>query len=128
VSGPESTVSMTINHIMIGSCDPESSVKFYSDFLGFRRTTDHPGAEGGAVLTHEASELLIIPFPKDRLPNPAHFAFEVNSLEQFTNLLTKAEGMGLAPRSQPFSRGPRKYRIFYVFDPSGVNLEVMVEI
>jgi catechol 2,3-dioxygenase-like lactoylglutathione lyase family enzyme len=105
-------MSMLINHLIVGANDVTISTKFYCDFLGFRITSDDPGAKDGQVLEHDKSELLIIPFPEDRLPNPAHFAFEVNDLNEFENLLSKAEKMNLSPRSMP----------------SGVNLEIMVKI
>lgn len=129
---------MHINHLIVGSENVSKSVQFYCDFLGFRKTQDDPGAVGGQVLEHDQSELLILPFPKDRLPNPAHFAFEVYELIQFENLLAKAVSLKLSPRSQParnsspgpteFFRGQHRYKIFYVYDPSGVNLEVMVKL
>lgn len=34
----------------------------------------------------------------------------------------------LIPFPSEFTRGHHKYKIFYVFDPSGVNLEVMVKL
>ena len=129
---------MVINHLIVGSQNVPVSTKFYCDFLEFRRTPDDPGADGGQVLEHDQIELLIIPFPKERLPNPAHFAFEVDGLSKFERLLTKAEKLNLMPRSMPprdsmhgpsdFSRGRHKYKVFYVFDPSGINLEIMVKI
>jgi catechol 2,3-dioxygenase-like lactoylglutathione lyase family enzyme len=129
---------MTINHLIVGSQDVSASANFYCDFLGFRKISDDPGAEGGQVLEHDKSELLIIPFPKDRLPNPAHFAFEVDSVMEFENILAKAEQMNLSPRSMPprdsergpaeFSRGHQRYKVFYILDPSGVNLEVMTKV
>lgn len=129
---------MHVNHLIIGSADVAAATKFYCEFLGFEKSSDDPGAPGGQVLAHDKSELLLIPFLQERLPNPAHFAFEVDSLKEFDCLLERAEVMGLAPRSMPsrdskrgateFVRGSNKYRIFYVFDPSGVNLEVMVKI
>ena len=129
---------MTINHLIVGSQNVLASTEFYCDFLGFRKTTDDPGAEGGQVLEHIKSELLILPFSKERLPNPAHFAFEVDSMSEFERLLARAKEMSLSPRTMPprdsspgpndFSRGSNRYRIFYVFDPSGTNLEIMVQL
>ncbi len=129
---------MVINHLIVGSGDVDASTNFYCELLGFRKTSDDPGAAGGQVLEHDRSELLIIPFPAEKMPNPAHFAFEVDDLDRFNDLLAHAEKMGLSPRSMPprnsplgpseFLRGQNKYRIFYVFDPSGVNLEIMVKI
>ena len=127
-----------VNHLMIGSAKPEVTVKFYEELLGFKRTDDDPGAIGGAVLTNNGVELLIIPFQNERLPNPAHFAFEVDSKTKFDSILEKAIGMNIIPRTWPqkdskpgtsiFKRGSYTYELFYVFDPSGVNLEVMVKV
>jgi len=129
---------MIINHLIIGSNDVEESTRFYCEFLEFTKSNDDPGAKGGQVLEQDKSELLIIPFLKEKLPNPAHFAFEVESIEKFNLLLSRAEKMGLSPRSMPprnsqkgiskFTRGKNAYKIFYVFDPSGVNLEVMCKV
>ena len=129
---------MIINHLIVGSSDIPASLEFYCDFLGFKKTSDDPGAEGGQVLVRDRSELILIPTPKERLPNPIHFALEVDSLEEFENLLSKAQKMNLSPRSIPsknsksgaskFSRGRYQYKIFYVFDPLGVNLEIMVKV
>ena len=123
---------------MIGSENVTTSTQFYRDFLGFRKTDDDPGAPDGQVLEHDQSELLIIPFPKERLPNPNHFAVEVSTQTEFNTLLKKAEIMNLSPRSMPdrtslpgpaeFSRSKNSYRIFYVTDPSGVILEIMVKL
>ena len=129
---------MIINHLIVGSTDTAASVDFYCHFLGFKKTPDDPGAPGGQVLENDKSELLILPFPEHRLPNPAHFAFEVKDLNEFNTFLGRAEDMGLSPRSMPsknsekgpseLSRGNKNYRIFYVFDPSGINLEIMVHL
>jgi len=129
---------MIINHLIVGSQDVPASTQFYCEFLGFKTTDDDPGAKGGQVLEHDQCELLIIPFPQEKLPNPAHFAFEVSTLDEFKRVLQKAETMDLSPRSMPskasapgtteFVRGKNKYQLFYVYDPSGVNLEVMVKL
>jgi RimJ/RimL family protein N-acetyltransferase/catechol 2,3-dioxygenase-like lactoylglutathione lyase family enzyme len=129
---------MIINHLIVGANDVPKSVEFYCKFLDFQKTPDDPGSQGGQVLENDKSELLIIPFPENRLPNPAHFAFEVNNIIKFDLLLQRAEAMGLSPRSMPprdsekgpteFSRGDTRYKIFYIFDPSGVNVEVMVNL
>ena len=129
---------MIINHLIVGAKDVPKSVEFYCKFLGFQKTPDDPGSQGGQVLENDKSELLVIPFPENRLPNPAHFAFEVSNTNEFNLLLQRAEEMDLSPRSMPprdsergpteFSRGNTRYKIFYIFDPSGVNVEVMVKL
>ena len=127
---------MRIDHLIVGARDVAASAEFYCNFLGFLTTPDDPGADGGMVLSQDQCELLILPFNEARLPNPAHFAFRVESVAEFEGLLSRAIEMGLHPRSMPpknskpgvgvLSRGGKQYKIFYVFDPAGSNVEVMV--
>ena len=127
-----------INHLMIGSAKPHVTSKFYEELFGFKKTEDDPGAKDGVVLTKDSVELLIIPFQPEKLPNPAHFAFEIRSKSKFKLILEKAIEMNLNPRTWPqkdsqpgtteFKRGEFSYELFYVFDPSGVNLEIMVKV
>lgn len=129
---------MFINHLIVGSQDVPKTTEFYCELLGFKKSDDDPGAKGGQVLINDQCELLLIPFPKEKLPNPAHFAFEVNSIVEFKNILEKAKQMNLGPRTWPakdsekgttiFKRGSSTYELFYLNDPNGVNLEVMVKV
>lgn len=126
---------MKINHLIIGSSDVKKSTAFYCDLFGFEKVQDDPGSDGGQVLHGTESDLLILPF-KINLPNPAHFAFEVTDIDQFKKILTRAEELGLEPRSEParnskrgygqFERTSRTFLNFYVSDPSGTNVELMV--
>lgn len=126
---------MKINHLIVGSSDVEKSTAFYCDLFGFEKVSDDPGAIGGQVLHGTESDLLILPF-KSNLPNPAHFAFEVDDINKFKKILARAEGMGLEPRSEPrrdskrgfgeFNRAGQTFLNFYVSDPSGSNVELMV--
>ena len=126
---------MKINHFIIGSDNVKKSTTFYCDLFGFQKSDDDPGADGGQVLHGEHSELLILPFKVERLPNPVHFAFEVDDIKKFEAMLSLAEQMGLKPRSEPsknsergfgiFKRGTTTFKNFYVSDPSGSNVEVM---
>lgn len=96
---------------------------------------DDPGSNGGQVLHGAQCDLLILPFERN-LPNPAHIAFEAESLAQFEQLLGRATQLQLEPRSEPernakagagkFQRGGHEFLNFYVFDPSGTNIEIMV--
>ena len=132
------TSSMLINHLMIGAQDVAASVLFYCEFLGFRKTTDDPGSPGGMVLEQDACEILILPFAVDRLPNPKHFALEVSSMVEFERLFKSANEQNLKPRKMPslksdsgiteFPRGSYRYKIFYISDPTGVIVELMVKI
>ena len=78
---------MKINHFIIGSENVKKSTAFYCDLFGFQKVDDDPGADGGQVLHGEHSELLILPFKPERLPNPAHFAFEVEDIKKFETML-----------------------------------------
>lgn len=126
---------MKINHIIIGSSDVEKSTAFYCGLFGFIKVSDDPGRIGGQVLHGIESDLLILPF-KNNLPNPTHFAFEVSEVNRFKEILILAEKMGLEPRSEPardskrgsgkFERSGRTFLNFYVSDPSGTIIELMV--
>jgi catechol 2,3-dioxygenase-like lactoylglutathione lyase family enzyme len=126
---------MKINHLIVGSSDVEKSVAFYCNLFGFKKVSDNPGANGGQVLHGIESDLLILPF-KTNLPNPTHFAFEVDDVDKFKEIFARAEGMGLEPRTEPrrdskrgfgeFNRASRLFLNFYVSDPSGSNVELMV--
>lgn len=117
---------------MFSSKDVEKTIAFYSDIFGFKTTTDDPGADGGQVLHGDGCDLLVIPFNSERLPNPAHFAFEVNTVAEFDELLNKAVTLGLELRSEPlknskpgfgfFKRGLTRFKNFYISDPSGFNV------
>jgi len=74
---------MIINHVLVGAKEFEKSAAFYSALLGFEKTRDDPGTQGGVVLAKDSCELLVIPFPENRLPNPTHFAFEVSTTAEF---------------------------------------------
>jgi len=129
---------MKINHFIIGASNVSSSTDFYCKLFGFILTDDDPGEKEGSVLDGNGCELLILPFEAHKLPNPFHFAFEVEDLKEFELILGKSKEMGLKPRSMParnsppgfteFERAGIKYKNFYVFDPSNSILEVMVRI
>jgi len=126
---------MKINHLIVGSSDVEKSVTFYCNLFGFKKVVDDPGSSGGQVLHGSESNLLVLPF-KNNLPNPAHFAFQVSDAKHFEEILTRAKEMGLDPRSEPsrdsrrgvgkFERAGRTFLNFYVSDPSGSNVELMM--
>lgn len=126
---------MKINHIIVGSSNVEKSTAFYCELFGFEKVSDDPGGKGGKVLHGSESDLLILPFNAN-LPNPAHFALEVREVDRFEKILARAVEMGLEPRSEPsrdskpgagkFERAGRTFLNFYVSDPSGSNVELMV--
>lgn len=128
---------MTINHLIVGTQNPEESAKFYCDFLGFHKTEEDAGHPDGLVLHHDDCDLLLIPYALSRLPSPVHFAFEVGSVSKFEALFKKSLSMNLQPKSASmtgspegcgqFVRGNLTYKHFYVLDPSRVILEVMVK-
>lgn len=129
---------MFVNHLIVGSSNVAKSSDFYCQFLDFAKTNDDPGSKDGQVLATDRLDLLVLSFPQERLPNPAHFALEVKDIDRFNALLSKAHSMDLHPRQDPsrnakpgfaeFERGDALYRHFYIYDPSEVNLEIMVRI
>ena len=129
---------MKVNHFIIGALNTSESAEFYKKLFSFKETSDDPGREGGVVMEGEGCDLLILPFAREKLPNPAHFAFEVEDLAEFENILNTAIKMKLAPRCSPdlnsekrpgeFSRSGTTYRNFYILDPSKCNVEVMVQL
>lgn len=126
---------MKINHLIVGSSDVAKSAAFYCDLFEFEKVSDDPGCDGGQVLHGSECDLLILPF-RANIPNPAHFAFEVSDLKKFEKILARAQEMGLEPRSESdrdsnrgsgrFERAGRIFLNFYVSDPSGSNVELMV--
>lgn len=127
---------MSLNHLIVGAADVQKSASFYCDLFGFKKVSDDPGMIGGQVLEGDGCDLLILPFDGKPLPNPVHFAFEVNSIAGFEKAIELAKQMGLEPRSEPsrnsklghgeFKRGSKAFKNFYVSDPSGTNVELMV--
>jgi catechol 2,3-dioxygenase-like lactoylglutathione lyase family enzyme len=126
---------MKVNHLILGSSDVEKSAAFYCELFGFQKTSDDPGEVGGQVLHGEECDINILPF-ESNLPNPFHFAFEVNSLKRFESIMGKASELGLKPRSEPsrsstygpgeHKRNGRFFKNFYITDPSGTLIELMV--
>ncbi len=92
--------------------------------------------ESGSVMRHSNGfELMLVPFKKERLPNPQHLAFEVDG-DEFNSIHTKCLERHLPTRSEPslqsppggpvtFKQGDCEYKHFYLLDPSGLNIEVM---
>ena len=111
------------------------STAFYCELFEFKKVSDDPGGDGGQVLHGTECDLLILPL-KANLPNPAHFAFEVSEVNRFKEILSRAEQMGLEPRAEParnskrgagqFKRAVRTFLNFYISDPSGSNVELLV--
>jgi catechol 2,3-dioxygenase-like lactoylglutathione lyase family enzyme len=124
-----------INHFILGAADVQRSAAFYCDLFGFEKTSDDPGEVGGQVICGTSCDINILPF-ESNLPNPFHFAFEVGDLKIFEDILARASNMGLEPRSGPsrnsqrgpgkFERKGRNFRNFYINDPSGTLVELIV--
>src|SRR5262249_6029778 len=118
---------------------------FYREILGFRAgeafIDTGTGARGRVMEHHSASgaviELLLVPFDRERLPNPQHIAFETQSEALHTAIFDRAKAAGMHVRavaalhSKKTGMGEltvrgRSYRNFYLLDPSsGTNIEVM---
>jgi len=130
---------MIINHLIIGASNAEESADFYSRILGFQReatfTDTGTGAEGVVLNRANGPQLLIVPFASTRLPNPQHIAFEVDH-DLFESIYSSCRAQGLRTRAAPplnwaeegigfLDSSGKQYRIFYVVDPSNVNVEIM---
>lgn len=136
------TKFLKIDHIIIGCKDIEDSKRFYEEILGFNpieEFVDTGTGNKGIILKSTDSvyelKILLVPFSSERLPNPQHIAFEIEE-KKFKNILKNANSIGLKIRSKPtldcteFGIGEMKsekemYKIFYLLDPSGVNLEFL---
>lgn len=126
---------MKINHLILGSSDVQKSAAFYCEIFDFQKTSDHPGEEGGQVIRGEECDINILRF-KSNLPNPFHFAFEVDSLKRFQSIMRRASELGLKPRAAPprsskdgpgeHKRSGRIFKNFYIDDPSGTLVELML--
>lgn len=130
---------MRIHHLIIGTEELQASVQFYTNLLGFSDEGSFidtaNGKEGRILGSPEGLQLLLVPYPPERLPNPRHLAFEV-ATNQLDAIYQKAKAMGLkiraeSPRDFPhegigkLEAGGKSYRNFYVFDPAGANLEIL---
>ncbi|MGE4107323.1 MAG: VOC family protein [Bacteriovoracia bacterium] len=130
---------LRINHIILGTLDIESTAKFYSTLFGYKQVSpfvDIGTGNTGVVLSHEdGPELLLVPFSKERLPNPQHIAFEVDE-EFFGEILANCASHKIQIRSLPnLDASPgepvrheelgKSFKHFYFCDPNRVNLEIM---
>lgn len=126
---------MRINHLIVESTNVLKSISFYVDFLGFSEVAGDSGRLGGRILENKNCGIIILPQTELSLRNATHFAFQVDTVDDFERLLTKAHGLNLEPRSQSardsktgsgeFTRGGKIHKNFYVLDPSGINVEIM---
>lgn len=131
---------MRINHLFIGATDVQKSAQFYCDFLGFVPTRSFNDGGGDSQIVHKEFEgsdldLLIVPTGSTKLPYAHHVSFETDSEADFELRIQIARKMGLEPRAGvPLDSEPgvssltingKKYRHFYVLDPSWVNVELM---
>jgi catechol 2,3-dioxygenase-like lactoylglutathione lyase family enzyme len=135
---------MRVNHIIIGCKNVAQSAAFYESLFGFHVSQsfiDTGTGREGTVMHLDANgadlDLLLVPFEDVRLPSPQHVAFEVANERMFQSLLSAASGKGLQIRPEPSLKCEKSgigtlaihnknYRLFYVLDPSGVNVEVML--
>ena len=131
---------MKIDHLIIGCKDIEESKRFYEEILDFIPIGDFvdTGTGNKGLILKNADpvyelKILLVPFSSERLPNPQHIAFDIEE-KKFKNIYIKANSIGLKIRSKPalnciefgveeVKSGNEIYKIFYLLDPSGVNLE-----
>lgn len=136
---------MRIHHLILGVENLQISTDFYVRLLGFEfetEFTDTGNQQKGHILTYQDAtrnpvQVLLVPYPPERVPNPRHLAFEVEP-SRFETVYRIAKQMGLktradSPRDYPhegighLETGGQKYRNFFVFDPNGANLEVLAQ-
>jgi catechol 2,3-dioxygenase-like lactoylglutathione lyase family enzyme len=136
---------MRIDHIIIGTDNIISSINFYTNLLSFRECEnfiDSRSGNEGKILTHNDQtvdlKILLVPFEKYRLPNPQHIAFIVEK-KQFDSIYNKALFLNIKLRAEPnlhsnkdgfgmIVDNNKRYKNFYVSDPSGVNIEILRKI
>lgn len=135
---------MRIQHMIVGVKDLRESEPFFEKILGFKKTASFTdtgtGAEGSVMLLEspagQVTEVLLVPFTQNRLPNPQHLAFEADSEAAFQAAFERAKAAGMKIRAEPSLKSERLgigelvmdrrvYRNFYVLEPSGINIEVM---
>ncbi len=137
---------MRVNHLIIGCRDVFESASFYKDLFGFSQAgefTDTGTGMVGLILHRRDSDaddldLMLVPFKHERLPNPQHVALETDE-QTFNRSFETATSKGLKIRAEPSLKSEvygigrldihdRSYRIFYVLDPGGVNVELMTKV
>jgi catechol 2,3-dioxygenase-like lactoylglutathione lyase family enzyme len=130
--------------MIVGVKELRESEPFFEQILGFKKTASFTdtgtGAEGSVMLIDsppgQVTELLLVPFRHERLPNPQHLAFEAATEAEFLTIFGRAKAAGLKIRAEPaltsertgvgeLTMDKRVYRNFYVLEPSGINVEVM---
>jgi len=134
---------MRINHLIIGSRNVQESIKFYCFLLGFEETgqfNDTGTGKQGNILSkiseNRLLQILIVPFSTDRLPSPSHIAFEVD-IQTFSDLFNRLLSENISIRKNPSLNDNTRgigllktilcdYNIFYITDPAGINIEIMV--
>lgn len=135
---------MRIDHMIIGCRNVLASQKFYNRYFNFKlfeEFVDTGTGNKGMIMNSQDPDydlkILLVPFPEVRLPSPQHIAFSLKE-DVFKQIYTTAKTDGLKIRSQPpmdcteYGIGSmdfqgKSYNIFYIADPSNVNLECMTE-
>ncbi len=133
---------MRINHLIIGASNVAESVNFYCELFNFKSSgkfidtgTGNEGEILNLVENKQLLQLLIVQFKSERLPNPQHIAFEVEK-ESFINIYKKALTKNILVRKNSkmddsvigmgaLNTIVGEFKIFYMADPSKVNIEIM---
>lgn len=136
---------MRINHFIIGCRDVLKSAEFYQSIFGFVDAGDFIDTGTGlpGKILHSAQgdsdlDILLVPFKEERLPNPQHFAMEADEL-LFRSAFELAKSKNMKIRAEPSLKSEKlgigrldihggSYEIFYLLDPGGVNVELMLRI
>ena len=136
---------MIIDHIIIGTDNFDKSVKFYKEILlfleGDKFIDTGTGVEGVILISNDVNadlKILIVPFEKQRIPNPQHVAFRVEK-DEFNSIYERAKSLGLKIRAKPplnceeegigfLEYNGNRYKNFYILDPAKINIEILLNI
>jgi len=122
---------MKFSHTMIRVKDIEKSLRFYTDVMGLKlvRTMELPAATL-YFLTDDVGCCSIELTYNHELPEGGyshgnyfgHLAFDTESIDEFTEKLTK---FGMDYKRPPFNIKPEGPRIAFLEDPDGFAIEII---
>lgn len=115
-------MTMTINHVHLGTKNLDASIDFYVQLFGFRKTLDHGS---GVFLTNDAGFLIAID-PVAELPNlPTwyHLGLCLSSEDQVHLLHAKCRSRNVQI-ARELLQEPGQFASFYISDPDGYRIEI----